>query len=136
VRFAGIDIAAETHFVAVVDEANGAVVKPTSFSEDASGYEKLFGLLGVPGDVLVAMEATGHYWQNLFAALAAAGYGVALLNPLRTRRFAGEDLERTKTDAIDPLGIARFAAQSGRRSRDCRTAPRRSCANSSASATA
>ena len=110
-RFAGIDIAAETHFVAVVDEASGTVVKPTSFSEDASGYEKLFGLLGAPGDVLVAMEATGHYWQNLFAALAAAGYGVALINPLRTRRFAGEDLERTKTDAIDALGIARFAAQ-------------------------
>ncbi|HTO76499.1 MAG TPA: IS110 family transposase [Thermoanaerobaculia bacterium] len=110
-RFAGIDIAAETHFVAVVDEASGTVVKPTSFSEDASGYEKLFGLLGAPGDVLVAMEATGHYWQNLFAALAAAGYGVALINPLRTRRFAGEDLERTKTDAIDAIGIARFAAQ-------------------------
>ncbi len=110
-RFAGIDIAAETHFVAVVDEGSGTVVKPMSFSEDASGYEKLLGLLGAPGDVLVAMEATGHYWQNLFAALAAAGYGVALLNPLRTRRFAGEDLERTKTDAIDALGIARFAAQ-------------------------
>lgn len=110
-RFAGIDIAAETHFVAVVDEASGTVVKPTSFGEDASGYEKLLGLLGAPGDVLVAMEATGHYWQNLFAALAAAGFGVALLNPLRTRRFAGEDLERTKTDAIDALGIARFAAQ-------------------------
>jgi len=111
VRFAGIDIASETHFVAVVDEASGVVVKPTSFGEDASGYEKLLGLLGSPGDVLVAMEATGHYWQNLFAALAAAGFAVALLNPLRTRRFAGEDLERTKTDAIDALGIARFAAQ-------------------------
>jgi transposase len=111
VRFAGIDIAAETHFVAVVDEDSGTAVKPTSFGEDARGYEKLLGLLGAPEGVLVAMEATGHYWQNLFAALAAAGYGVALLNPLRTRRFAGEDLERTKTDAIDALGIARFAAQ-------------------------
>jgi transposase len=57
------------------------------------------------------MEATGHYWKNLFAVLACAGHSVALLNPLRTRRFAGEDLERTKTDAIDALGIARFAAQ-------------------------
>jgi transposase len=111
VRFAGIDIAAETHFVAIVDEGSSTVVKPTSFAEDAKGYEKLFGLLGGPADVLVAMEATGHYWQNLFAALAAAGYGIALLNPLRTRRFAGEDLQRTKTDAIDALGIARFAAQ-------------------------
>lgn len=110
-RFAGIDIAAETHFVAVVDEGSGAIVKPTSFSEDAIGYEKLLNQLGPPADVLVAMEATGHYWQNLFAVLAAAGYAVALLNPLRTRRFAGEDLERTKTDAIDALGIARFAAQ-------------------------
>lgn len=43
--------------------------------------------------------------------LLAQGVTVALLNPLRTRRFAGEDLQRTQTDAIDALGIARFAAQ-------------------------
>jgi len=41
----------------------------------------------------------------------AKGYAVAVLNPLRTRRFAEEELQRTKTDAIDALGIARFAAQ-------------------------
>ena len=33
------------------------------------------------------------------------------MNPLRTARFAEEDLRRTKTDAIDALGIARFAQQ-------------------------
>ena len=110
-RFAGIDIASETHVVAVVDEKSEGIVKSTAFTEDASGYAKLFGLLGAPSEVLVAMEATGHYWKNLFAALAAHGYAVALLNPLRTHRFAAEDLERTKTDAIDALGIARFAAQ-------------------------
>ncbi len=110
-RFAGIDIASETHCVAVVDESCSTLVKPATFTEDAAGYEKLLSLLGAAEEVLVAMEATGHYWQNLFAALAAGGYAVALLNPLRTRRFAGEDLERTKTDAIDALGIARFAAQ-------------------------
>lgn len=111
VRFAGIDIAAEKHFVAVTDERGDVLVKPTAFTEDAGGYAKLVEALGPPEDLLVAMEATGHYWRNLFAALAAAGYAVALLNPLRTSRFAGEDLQRTKTDAIDALGIARFAAQ-------------------------
>lgn len=110
-RFVGIDIASETHVVAVVDEQSEVVVKPTPFTEDAAGYEKLFGLLGEAKDMLVAMEATGHYWKNVFAALAAKGFVVALLNPLRTHRFAGEDLERTKTDAIDALAIARFAAQ-------------------------
>jgi transposase len=110
-RFAGIDIASEKHVVAVVDERSEVVVKPSAVSEDADGYRKLFELLGAPGELLVAMEATGHYWKNLFAALVARGFTVALLNPLRTHRFAGEDLERTKTDAIDALGIARFAAQ-------------------------
>jgi transposase len=57
------------------------------------------------------MEATGHYWQNLFATLAGAGFEIALLNPIRTNRFAQEDLARTKTDAIDAVGIARFAQQ-------------------------
>lgn len=68
-------------------------------------------MLGAPGDVLIAMEGTGHYWKNLFAELAATGHSVALLNPLRIHRFPGEQLERTKADAIDALGIARFAAQ-------------------------
>jgi transposase len=111
VRFAGIDVASEKHFVAVVDAASNELVKSKPFSEDLEGYEKLFELLGEPEGTLVAMEATGHYWKNLFAALAAKGFQVALLNPLRTNRFAAEDLQRTKTDAIDALGIARFAAQ-------------------------
>lgn len=110
-RFAGIDIASETHVVAVVDDKSEVLVKPKPFTEDAEGYSKLLALLGDPKEMLVAMEATGHYWKNLFAALVTAGYSVALVNPLRTHRFAEGDLERTKTDAIDALGIARFAAQ-------------------------
>lgn len=109
-RFAGIDIASETHVLAIVAGDGTVALKATAFNEDDLGYQKALTLLGTPGDVLIAMEATGHYWQNLFAVLAAAGHGVALLNPLRTHRFAGVDLERTKTDAIDALGIARFAA--------------------------
>jgi transposase len=110
-RYVGIDIAAESHVVAVVDPEGDALVQPSAFGEDAPGYQKLLGLLGTPEDVLVAFEATGHYWKNLWAFLITRGFTVVLLNPLRTRRFAGEDLERTKTDAVDALHIARFAAQ-------------------------
>lgn len=110
-RFIGIDIGAEKHVVAIVDETGAAQRKPTPFSEDAEGYAKLAQVVGHPEDALVAMEATGHYWQNLFAFLAVNGFRIALLNPLRTHRFAGEDLRRAKTDALDALGIARFAQQ-------------------------
>lgn len=110
-RFAGVDIGAESHVVAVVDEQGGVEVAPTRFAEDAQGYEALLKRLGGPEEVLVAMEATGHYWQNLFAVLASHAYTVVLLNPLRTRRFAEEDLQRAKTDSVDAVSIARLVQQ-------------------------
>ncbi|MGO9686175.1 MAG: IS110 family transposase [Beijerinckiaceae bacterium] len=110
-RFVGIDVAAERHMVAVVDERGQVLCRSSPFGEDAAGYALLFQLLCTPEDCLVVLEATGHYWRNLFLSLISKGYSVAVLNPLRTRRFAEEELQRTKTDAIDALGIARFAAQ-------------------------
>lgn len=110
-RFIGIDIASEVHVVAMIDEGGAIELKPTSFKEDEGGYRKLFSLIGPATDSLVVLEATGHYWKNLFAALTAQGFAIALINPLRTRRFAEEDLERTKTDAIDALALARFGAE-------------------------
>ena len=110
-RFVGIDIASETHVVAAVSEDQTVLLKPLSFTEDSEGYALLWEKLGGPGDTLVTLEATGHYWKNLFAALVTRGFSVALINPLRSHRFAQEDLARTKTDAIDALGLARFGAQ-------------------------
>ena len=110
-RFVGIDIGSQAHVVAVVDEVGAVLVRTTSFAEDAAGYERLLSVIGAPDDALVAMEATGHYWRNVFATLAARGFRIALLNPARTEAFAREDLRRTKTDALDAVLIARFAQQ-------------------------
>ena len=110
-RFAGIDIGSEQHAVALVGEAGEVLQKPVSFGEEAAGYRRLRALLGEPADCLVVIEATGHYWKNLVAWLVGEGFAIALLNPIRTRRFAEEELQRTKTDHVDALGIARFAAQ-------------------------
>lgn len=110
-RYARIDVGGERHMVAMVGEDGEVLCRSSPFDENASGYAHLFELLGSPEGCLLALEATGHYWRNLFVALVAKGYTVAVLNPLRTRRFAEEELQRAKTDAIDALGIARFAVQ-------------------------
>jgi len=86
-RFAGIDVGAERYIVAVVDEESRVLCRPSPFSEDSSGYARLFELLGPAEGCLAALEATGHYWRNLYTLLLARGYAVAVLNPLRTRRF-------------------------------------------------
>ena len=110
-RYIGIDVASETHVVAVVNEEEVVLHKPTPFKEDAAGYQRLREIVGSAEEAHVGMEATGHYWQNLFAFLSAEGFQVSVVNPLRTRRFAEEDLRRAKTDAIDSIGIARFLRQ-------------------------
>ena len=106
--FAGIDIASERHMLARLDGTGAPIGKPVPITEDREGYDALLKVLGPP-PVLIAMEATGHYWKNLFAVLTAAGHAVALLSPLIARRFQDSSLERTKTDAIDAAGLARLA---------------------------
>ena len=106
--FAGVDVGSETHTLARLDGAGAPIGKPIPITEDRTGYDALLAALGPP-PVLVAVEATGHYWKNLFAALTAAGHEVALVNPLVARRFQEAGLERTKTDAIDATGLARLA---------------------------
>jgi transposase len=110
-RVVGIDIGAETHVVAAVDQNGQMLLKPTTITEDVAGYGRLFELLEAPSDTLIVMEATGHYWQNLFATLTARGFAIALVNPLRTQRFADEEMRRTKTDAVDGLALAHFGQQ-------------------------
>lgn len=105
--FAGIDVASERHTLARLDDTGAPVGKPLAIPEDRAGYDALLKALGPP-PALVVMEATGHYWKNLFAVLAAAEHDVALLNPFIARRFQDSSLERTKTDAIDAHGLARL----------------------------
>jgi transposase len=98
--FAGIDIASERHVLARRDDAGKPIGRPIAFTEDHAGYTRLAEALGPP-PALVAMEATGHYWKNLFAMLTAAGHDVALRNAFTARRFRDASLERSKTDTID-----------------------------------
>lgn len=110
-RYIGIDIGSTKHAVAIVNEQGEVRLKPRFFDAKKTGYEELFETLGAPEDAVVAMEATGHYWQNIYIELASRGFAVVLINPFRTRRYAEEDLVRAKTDKIDAGLIARFAAQ-------------------------
>jgi transposase len=112
--FVGLDIGSEAHVLAAVDIRGEVTLRPTRCTEDAAGYARLdvaLAAVGAPESVLVVCEATGHYWQNVVAHLWAGGWHVALVNPLRAARYAGEELVRTKTDAADALLLARFGRE-------------------------
>ena len=68
----GIDIAKRKHEAAVIDGDGAVIIKPFSFTNNCSGYNRLLAMLAkakLPLDeVSFAMEATGHYWLALFIA--------------------------------------------------------------------
>jgi transposase len=79
-------------------------------SNDAAGYGQLWQWLNkfATGPVHVCMEATGVYWEELAAALAARGLPVSVVNPAQIKAFGESRLVRSKTDPIDARLIAEF----------------------------
>ena len=112
--YVGLDIGAETHVLAAIDAQGTVRQRPLRLAEDAAGYAQLdttLATLGTPATTLIVCEATGHYWQNVAAHLWAGGWRVAVVNALRTARYAAEELVRTKTDPVDALLLAQFGRE-------------------------
>ena len=76
----GIDIAKRKHEAAVIDGEGTVIIKPFSFTNNCSGYNRLLAMLTrakLPLDeVSFAMEATGHYWLALFTRLQKESFRV------------------------------------------------------------
>jgi transposase len=58
---------------------------------------------------LIVMEATGKYHRQAHRILDAAGFAVAIVNPLRARLFAEATGALAKTDALDARLLAVLA---------------------------
>ena len=114
--YAGVDIAKVDHVIGAVDDRGSEVSRPMGFKNSAAGFERceawLEGVAERPSDVLVGMEATGHYWMALYAFLVSRGYSVAVIDPLQVRavrRLRG--LDRVKNDRVDSRLIAETLRQ-------------------------
>jgi len=80
------------------------------FSNDKEGLKLLCKELGGAGVGLVAMEATGKLHRLAHRMLSRAGYPVAVVNPLRSRKFAEALGQLAKTDRIDAQLLAIYGA--------------------------
>ena len=109
--YAGVDIAKTDHVIGAVDERGAETCRPMPFKNTEAGLERavawLEGLAGSPSDVVVGMEATGHYWMACYSFLVARGYSVAVINPMQVkavRKLKG--LDKVKNDRVDAGLIA------------------------------
>jgi len=104
--YVGVDVAKRTLEVGVRPAG-------TSFSagNDAPGCAQLAQRLVGMQPALVVLEASGGYERMLVGELGTAGVAVVVVNPRQTRDFARALGRLEKTDKVDALMLAEFAAR-------------------------
>ena len=110
--FAGIDIAKHKHEASVIDTNGKALLDSISFSNSKEGCEKLLALFNrldiARDDVLIGMEATGHYWLSVHAFFLEQGFDVKVINPIQSEAFRKMYIRQTKNDSKDSFIIAQI----------------------------
>ncbi|WP_298038640.1 IS110 family transposase [uncultured Desulfuromonas sp.] len=107
--YVGIDVGRNFHVYAIVS-STGKPLTSGRFLSDGNGFQSFLAVLEKQDVTLVGMEATGHYWRNLFHLLRRHGYTCRVLNPIVTQYYRRMSLIRHKTDALDAECIARYLA--------------------------
>jgi transposase len=106
VLFAGIDVSKQWLDVALWPKRT----EPLRVGRDGAGLKELVAWLRARQVSRVGLEASGGYEREVVDALEAEGFEVALLNPLRVRRFAQAKGRLAKNDRVDALTVAHFTA--------------------------
>jgi transposase len=102
--YAGIDVSKARLAVAVRPSGEA-----WQSSNDETGIAALVDRLQVLALRLMVLEATGGLERHVTAALAVAGFSVAVVNPRHVRDFAQATGRLAKTDAVDAAVLAHFA---------------------------
>ena len=103
--YVGIDIAKLNHFASVVSSDGEVLVKPFKFTNDNDGFCTLLSALASydRGSLIIGLESTAHYADNLVEFLVSKRYQVCVINPIQTSTMRKNNIRKTKTDKVDAL---------------------------------
>ena len=107
--YAGIDIAKLNHVASVVSSDGEVLVEPFQFSNDFEGFRSLSLVLDKydRDKLLIGLESTAHYGNNLVEFLVSKGYRFCVLNPILTSASRKRNTRNVKTDKVDSFVIAK-----------------------------
>ena len=107
--YVGIDITKETHVAAAVDSDGVIIIEPFSFTNDHEGFKLLKSKLDTldRNNLLIALESTAQYAENVIFFLHSCGFELAVINPVQTAAMRKTGIRKTKTDKVDSLLICK-----------------------------
>ena len=109
--YVGIDIAKLNHFASAISSDGKLLMEPFKFTNDGDGFSLLESNLASICDdkdnIIIGLESTAHYGDNLVRYLVASFYKVCVLNPIKTSTMRKNNIRKTKTDKVDTYIIAK-----------------------------
>ncbi|MCD7762413.1 MAG: IS110 family transposase [Lachnospiraceae bacterium] len=109
--YVGIDIAKLNHFASALSSDGEILMEPFKFTNDGDGFQLLVSkleALSLGGDnIIIGLESTAHYGDNLVRYLVASNFKVCVLNPIKTSSMRKNNIRKTKTDKVDTYIIAK-----------------------------
>ena len=109
--YVGIDIAKLNHFASAISSDGEILMKPFKFTNDGDGFQLLLSRLETlaleDGSLIIGLESTAHYGDNLVRYLVACNFKVCVLNPIKTSSMRKNNIRKTKTDKVDTYLIAK-----------------------------
>lgn len=107
--YVGIDVAKLNHFASVLSSDGEVLVEPFQFTNDNGGFCLLISKLHSfsKDELIIGLESTAHYGNNLLLFLVPKGYKVVLINPIQTASMRKNNIRKTKTDRVDTFLICK-----------------------------
>lgn len=101
--YVGIDIAKNTHWASIMSSDGEVIQDPFSFSNDNSGFQKFISKLDSldKTKILIGLESTAHYGENIISYLFNLDYKIGLINPIQTANLRKSNIRKTKNDKVD-----------------------------------
>ena len=107
--YLGIDVAKLNHFASAISSDGEILIEPFKFTNDVDGFQLLSSkLYHLDRDsLIIGLESTAHYGDNLIRYLVAENYKVCVLNPIKTSSMRKNNIRKTKTDKVDTFIICK-----------------------------
>ena len=107
--YVGIDIAKLNHFASAISSDGEILIEPFKFSNDSDGFHLLISKLDSfdKSSIIIGLESTAHYGDNLVRYLVAENYKVCVINPIKTSVMRKNNVRKTKTDKVDTYIICK-----------------------------
>ena len=107
--YVGVDIAKLNHFASALSSDGEVLIEPFKFTNDRGGFDLLESYLESfeKESIIIGLESTAHYGDNLVRYLVADSYNVCVINPIQTSTMRKNNIRKTKTDKVDTFIIAK-----------------------------